>query len=67
MLRSPANYDYHCSLLSGPLAEADSVTYGVNYKSSLNGLEEFHVCNSQFPQDLMHIMLKGVIPYTMAS
>jgi len=65
MLRSPANYDYHCSLLSGPLAEADSVTYGINYENSLNGLQDFHVCSSQLPQDLMHIMLEGVVPYTM--
>ena len=28
--RTPDNHDYHCSLLNGPLAEQDSVTYGVN-------------------------------------
>ena len=65
MLRTPNNYDYHCSLLFGPLAEADSVTYGVNYKSTLNDLQDYHVCNNQLPQDLMHIMLEGVVPYTM--
>lgn len=65
MLRAPINYDYHCSLLSGPLAEADSVTYGVNYRSTLNDLRDFHVCHNQLPQDLMHIMLEGVVPYTM--
>lgn len=40
-LRTPGNYHYHCSLLEGPLAAADSVTYGVNYESVLNKLEYF--------------------------
>lgn len=65
VLRTPASYDYHCSLLSGPLAQADSVTYGVNYESALNRLQDFHVCNNQLPQDIMHIILEGVVPYTM--
>ena len=65
VLRTPASYDYHCSLLSGPLAQADSVTYGVNYISALNRLQDFHVCNNQLPQDIMHIILEGVVPYTM--
>lgn len=33
--RTPASHNYHCSLLSGPLREADSVTYEVNYESAL--------------------------------
>jgi len=63
--RRPASHDYHCSLLSGPLREADSVTYGVNYQSALNNLEHFHVANNQLPQDVMHVLLEGVIPYTL--
>jgi len=43
----------------------DSVTYGINYNSVLNDLEHFHVANNQLPQDVMHILLEGVIPYTM--
>lgn len=65
VLRNPDNYDYHCSLLTGVLAETDSVTYGINYKSALNKLDDFHVCDCQLPQDLMHILLEGVIPYTI--
>ena len=64
-MRTPANYDYHCLLLEGPLAEADSVTYGINYDSVLNKLEHFHVCNNQLPQDIMHVLLEGVIPYNL--
>jgi len=65
VLRNPDNYDYHCSLLAGVLAETDSVTYGLNYKSVLNELDDFDVCDGQLPQDVMHILLEGVIPYTI--
>ena len=63
--RSPELYDYHCSLLSGPLADFDSVTYGVNYRRPLNDLAYFHVANHQLPQDIMHILLEGAVPYTL--
>ena len=65
VLRTPESYDYHCSLMEGSLAEADSITYGINYKSALNKLEDFHVCNNQLPQDMMHILLEGVLPYSV--
>ena len=65
VLRNPDAHDYHCSLLTGVLAEVDSVTYGVNYRSALNNLKDFHVCNGQLPQDMMHVLLEGVVPYTM--
>ena len=64
-MRTPETYDYHCSLLSAALAEADSVTYGVNYSSALNKLEDFHVCNHQLPQDIMHVIIEGAVPYTL--
>jgi len=62
VLRSPENYDYHCTLLNGALAETDSVTYGVNYSSVLNKLVDFDMCNGQLPQDMMHILLEGAVP-----
>lgn len=52
VLRTPVNYDYHCSLLSGPFSETDSVTYGLNHHSVLNKFKHFHVCNNQLPQDI---------------
>lgn len=61
-LREPTSYDYQCSLLQGPLAAADSTTYGLNYQSPLNQIEGFHVANSQLPQDIMHVLFEGVIP-----
>ena len=28
-------------------------------------MEHFHVCSNQLPQDIMHILLEGVLPYTI--
>ena len=49
-LRTPAQYDYSCSLLDGPLASFDSTTYGINDCSPLNQIDSFHVCNGQLPR-----------------
>lgn len=62
MMRRPENHDYHCSLLQGPLATQDSITYGVNRESALNELDGFHVANGQLPQDIMHVLYEGVLP-----
>lgn len=56
--RIPINYDYHCSVLSGPLGAAESV---INYPSPLNKIDGFHVTNGQLPQDIMHVLLEGVL------
>ena len=65
VLHTPETYDYHCSLLSGHLAVADSVTYGVNFQSTLNSLDHFHVSNNQIPQDIMRILIEGAVSYTL--
>lgn len=62
--RTPETYDYHCALLDGPLSYEDSITYGVNAPSPLNDIDNFHVIN-QLPQDIMHILMEGVIPYEL--
>ena len=31
----------------------------------MNKLEDFHVCNHQLPQDIMHVIIEGAIPYTL--
>ena len=61
-MRDPASYDCQCSLLEGPLAAADSTTYGLNYASPLNQIHGFHVADSQLPQDIMHVLFEGAIP-----
>lgn len=62
--RTCETYDYHCSLLHGPLWNEHSTTYGINFSSTLNNLDHFHVIN-QLPQDIMHCLLEGVIPYEL--
>lgn len=37
-------------------------TYGVNYNSILNEIPLFNVADWQLPQDVMHILLEGVLP-----
>lgn len=63
--RTKEAYDYHCSLLDGPMSASDSVTYGVNCRSALNDLYGFHVADGQLPQDVMHLLLEGVLPYEL--
>ena len=62
-LRDPASHDFHCSILDGPYAKADSTTYGVNSKSALNKIPNFHVANRQMPQDAMHVLLEGAVTF----
>ena len=64
-MRDEQSYEYHCKLLDGDLSESDSVTYGINHRSVLNDLYGFHVANGQLPQDVMHLLLEGVIPYEL--
>ncbi len=58
-MRTKESYDYHCSLLDGPLYKEDSTTYGINFSSSLNDLKAFHVVEG-LPQD---VLFEGVMPY----
>ena len=39
-----------------------STTYGVNRRSVLADLTYFDVCKC-FPEDVMHILVEGVVPY----
>ena len=49
-------------MLQGPFAEADSTTYGVNDTSVLNDIP---VANGQMPQDAMHVLLEGALPFEL--
>lgn len=39
----------------------DSITYGINHNSTLNRIDFFHVANTQLPQDVMHVILEGIL------
>jgi len=64
-MQTPEVCNYHCALLDGPLSYKNSVTHRVNFYSPLNDLDNFHVVN-QLPQDIMHILLEGVIAYELS-
>ena len=46
------------------MSAEDSVTYGVNNYSPLNHIDNFHVVD-QLPQDIMHVLFEGVVPYEL--
>ena len=57
----------HCDQIedrgnSVAVRERLSTTYGVNRKSIFAHLKDFDICQC-FPQDIMHILLEGVVPY----
>ena len=60
-LRDTQSYDYHCNLVERVTGPDDSVTYGINYRSPLNSIHNFHVASGQLPQDVMHILFEGVL------
>ncbi len=49
-------------MLQGPCSSEDSTTYGVNHDSCLNKIFHFNVASLQIPQDVMHVLLEGVLP-----
>ncbi len=57
--------NYHCSLLNGSLPKETSTIYGITHNSPLNELSNFHVVD-QLPQEVMHILLEGVVPYELS-
>ena len=62
LLRTAHSYNYQVSLLNGPMAKEISITYGITCNSPLNQIDNFHVTNSQLPQDVMHVLLEGMLP-----
>jgi len=57
ILRNPELHEYHCGLLDGIIGEEDSV----NHESNVNKIDDFHVANTQLPQDMMHVILDGFL------
>ena len=60
-LRDPITHAHHCTLLSGLLGAEDSTTYGINGVSPLSAINHFKMGNFQMPQDVMHVVLEGVL------
>lgn len=64
ILRTPEAHFYQCSLLSGPLCEHYSTTYGINRLSKLEEIPGFSVIQG-LPHDIMHDLFEGVVPYEL--
>ena len=64
-MRNPNSHEY-LKFLEGPCSSADSTTYGITHNSCLNELPYFHVATLQMPQDVMHVLLEGVLPLNVS-
>ncbi len=65
-LREKEIHNQHCAMIAeSGMSRAErqhySKTYGVNRTSSLTLLEPFDV-TEQLPEDVMHVLLEGVVP-----
>lgn len=54
MIEDPGN--------TAPVRERLSTIYGINGLSILQSIRYFDVCKC-FPEDIMHILFEGVVPY----
>lgn len=65
-LRNAEDHEEHLKLIENAptkfLKEYYSKLFGVNERSGLEDAPYFDVCN-QFPQDIMHVFLEGILAY----
>jgi len=64
LVRSSDTHYEQCSLLSGPLHDHYSTSFGVNRRSRLEEVPGFSVVNG-LPHDIMHDLFEGVVPYEL--
>ena len=60
--RTPIEHKKHCDLLTGPLKDHYSTTFGVNRRSALEDVAHFSVATG-LPHDIMHDLLEGCFVY----
>ena len=60
-LRSISHHEQQCKLLSTPLGDHYSKTYGINRKSALLDIPHFSLFDGGLPHDVMHDVLEGVV------
>ena len=59
--RSMSLHKEQCKLLSSPLGDHYSKTYGINRQSALLDIPHFSIFNGGLPHDVMHDVLEGVV------
>ena len=60
-LRNPEEHSQQCMLLSGPLKEYYSTTFGIRRNSILNEVPNFSVTTG-LTHDIMHDLFEGIVP-----
>ena len=65
-LRSDDKHLHECNLLSGPLREHYSKTYGINRHSALLDIPYFSMFIAGLCHDIIHDILEGVAPLEMS-
>ena len=60
-LRTQSKHQDHCALISGPLGDHYSKTYGVNRRSILLDIPYYSMFNGGMPHDIMHDVFEGVV------
>ena len=65
-LRCDDKHLHECNLLSGPLREHYSKTYGINRRSVLLDIPYYSMFNGGLCHDIMHDILEGVAPLEMS-
>ena len=63
-LRNAETHFEQCDLLTGPLQEHYSTTFGINRLSILEEVPGFSVVTG-LPHDIMHDLFEGVVPYEL--
>ena len=64
--RSDDKHRRECDLLTGPLCEHYSKTYGINRRSILLDIPHFNMFKGGLSHDIMHDVLEGVAPLEMS-
>ena len=60
-LRSISLHEQQCKLLSTPLGDHYSKTYGIKRRSALLDIPHFSIFDGGLPHDVMHDVLEGVV------
>ena len=64
-LRTKDAHKEQCDMMSDDVSQAErqyySKVYGINRSSAISHLDHFDI-TKQLPQDVMHVLLEGVVP-----
>lgn len=59
-------HEHECNLLTGPLYDHYSKTYGINKRSALMDIPFYSMFSGCLPHDIMHDVLEGIVPLELS-